>query len=146
MPLSLLTQEIDAKYEILHKLAEGGMGAVYKVRHRLLDEVRVIKVIRSQHKESKSLRARFKSEAQAAIRLRHPNVAQVYDFAAIEDGSAYLVMEYIEGMTLKQFLAHSGPPPQASPSRSPARASRPWGISISRGTSTATSPPTTSCC
>lgn len=106
------TQEIEARYEILHKLAEGGMGAVYKVRHRELEEERVIKVIRPQHKDSNSLKARFKSEAQAAIRLRHPNVAQVYDFASVEGGNAYLVMEYIEGMTLQDLLARLGPPPQ----------------------------------
>ena len=104
-------EELEEKYEILHKLAEGGMGAIYKVRHRLLGETRVIKFIRPHQKARSNLQARFQSEARAAIALRHPNVAQVYDFSTAQDGTAYLVMEYIEGMTLQAYLARSGPPP-----------------------------------
>ncbi|MEM7585981.1 MAG: serine/threonine-protein kinase [Acidobacteriota bacterium] len=108
--MSLLLPDIEDKYDVLHKLGEGGMGAVYKVRHRLLDELRVIKVIQPQHAQRSSLQERFQREAQAAIRLRHPNVAQVHDFSIDEKGTAYTVMEFIEGLTLKQLLAHGDPP------------------------------------
>lgn len=108
--MSLLLPDIEDKYEVLHKLGEGGMGAVYKVRHRLLDELRVIKVIQPQHAQRPNLRERFRREAQAAIRLRHPNIAQVHDFSIDEQGTAYTVMEFIEGLTLKQLLAHGDPP------------------------------------
>ena len=108
--MSLPFAAIEDKYEVLHKLGEGGMGEVYKVRHRLLGEHRVIKVIRPQHAERPSLRERFRREAQAAIRLRHPNIAQVFDFSIDEQGGAYTVMELIDGVTLKQLLARSGPP------------------------------------
>src|SRR3979411_319324 len=66
---------LEGKYEILSKLREGGMGTIYKVRHRLLDEVRVVKVIRSRQGDVEGDAAdRFLSEARSAIKLRHPNV------------------------------------------------------------------------
>lgn len=93
-------QQLDGKYEILEKMSEGGMGAVYKVRHRLLDEVRVIKVMRPHLAEDEVLRKRFVREAKTAIRLRHANMAQVYDFTMDETGYFFLAMEFIEGVDL----------------------------------------------
>lgn len=107
--MTLPLEHIEGKYEILHKIKEGGMGAIYKVRHRLLEEVRVIKVIRPQFAEDLDLQRRFAREAKTAIRLRHPNIAQLYDFAAEEDGAAYMVMEFIDGHTLQETLQHHGP-------------------------------------
>jgi len=105
-------QRIEGKYEILGKLREGGMGAIYKVRHRLLDEICVIKLMRPQLVGDEELRARFLREARLAIKLRHANIAQLYDFTVDEeDGTAFIVMEYISGKTLEDVLAHSGPPP-----------------------------------
>ncbi|HEX4962329.1 MAG TPA: protein kinase [Thermoanaerobaculia bacterium] len=105
-------RRIEGKYEILEKLGEGGMGAVYKVRHRLLDDVRVIKMMRSQLVTDGEFKARFQREARVAIRLRHPNIAQLLDFTMDEeDGTAFIVMEFIDGMTLEEVLLNSGPPP-----------------------------------
>jgi eukaryotic-like serine/threonine-protein kinase len=109
--VALLDEHIDGKYEILGKLREGGMGAIYKVRHRLLDEVRVVKVIRS-HADAGAAE-RFLSEAKAAIKLRHPNVAVLHDFAVTADGQAFIVMEYIDGWNLLDVLNGYGPPPIA---------------------------------
>lgn len=103
--------QFEGKYEIITKLKEGGMGAVYKVRHRLLDEVRVIKLIRPQLESDEAIRARFLREARTAVRLRHPNIAQFYDFSMDDEGNAFLVMEFIEGITLEELLARIGPPP-----------------------------------
>ncbi len=100
--------EIRRKYEILDKMGEGGMGAIYKVRHILLDEVRVIKLIRSQFREDPELQARFLREARVATKLRHPNVAAIYDFSTTEDGTAYLVMEFIDGLNLAEQLERDG--------------------------------------
>ena len=108
---ALPLQRIEGKYEILEKIREGGMGAIYKVRHRLLDEIRVIKLMRQQLVEDEELKARFVREARLAIKLRHPNIAQLYDFTVDDDGTALMVMEFIDGMTLEDVLALHGPPP-----------------------------------
>jgi eukaryotic-like serine/threonine-protein kinase len=109
----LLNDQIDGKYEILEKIREGGMGAIYKVRHRLLDEIRVVKVIRSQAEAVGEAADRFLHEAKAAIKLRHPNVAVLHDFAVGDDGQAFIVMEYIDGWNLLEVLNGYGPPPVA---------------------------------
>ncbi|MEM7350762.1 MAG: protein kinase [Acidobacteriota bacterium] len=96
-------EEIDRKYEVLGKLGEGGMGAVYKVRHRYLEELRVIKTIRPQLQVDEDLQQRFLREAQVAAKLRHPNIAIIHDFSVGEDGTAYIAMEYIEGLNLRQY-------------------------------------------
>ena len=101
---------IEGKYEILEKLNEGGMGAVYKVQHRLLEEIRVIKVIRPQLQSDENLRRRFLREARAAVRLRHPNIAELYDFTVAEDGTAYMVIEFIDGVDLVHLIQQSALP------------------------------------
>ncbi|MDA8016015.1 MAG: protein kinase [Thermoanaerobaculia bacterium] len=97
--------EIEGKYEIVAKIKEGGMGAIYRVRHRLLDEIRVVKTLRPQHEEDDELRARFAREARSAIRLRHPNVVQIFDFSVDETGAGFIVMEHIKGVDLEQLVA-----------------------------------------
>lgn len=106
-------QAVEDKYEILEKISEGGMGAVYKVRHRLLDRIRVIKVMKPQLVADTEMRTRFTHEARLAGNLRHPNIAQVFDFAIEKDGQAFLVMEYVNGFTLQQVLSRWGIPSTA---------------------------------
>ena len=108
--MALPLPQLDGKYEILLKLSEGGQGAVYKVRHRLLDEIRIIKVIRSQIRGQEEARLRFVREAQNAIKLRHPHIAQIYDFSLDDDGHGFIVMEFIDGLTLQEVLQQKGPP------------------------------------
>jgi len=103
-------QALEGKYEIIDKMSEGGMGALYKVRHRLLDEVRVVKVLRPGLASDDVFRERFLREARVAIKLRHPNLAQIYDFTVSDDGQAFLIMEFIDGLTLHHLLRISGPP------------------------------------
>ncbi len=102
--MSTALEHLKGKYEILEKLQEGGMGAVYKVRHRLLDEVRVIKVVRPQFKRDEEVKARFLREARTVIRLRHHNIAQLYDFSIDADENAFIVMEFIDGVTFLELL------------------------------------------
>lgn len=109
--MALLDEHIEGKYEILEKLKEGGMGAIYKVRHRLLDEIRVVKVIRAAVAGDPDAGERFLREARAAIRLRHPHIATLHDFAISQDGNAYIIMELIDGSTLQEILDRHGPPP-----------------------------------
>lgn len=108
--MELALNQLEGKYEILEKLSEGGMGAVYKVRHRLLDELRVVKVMRPHLSQDEVLRARFVREAKMAIRLRHRNIAQIYDFTADQEGSFFLVMEFIDGINCHELLKLAGPP------------------------------------
>jgi len=101
---------VEGKYEILEKISEGGMGAVYKVRHRLLERIRVIKIMRPQLAADREMRTRFLREARLAGSLKHPNIAQVYDFAIEKEGEAFLVMEFVNGITLQEILSNWGPP------------------------------------
>lgn len=106
LPLDIA--ELEEKYEILAKLGEGGMGAVYKVRHRVLGKLRVIKTIRSHLQGDQDLQNRFLREAQVAAGLRHPNIAAVQDCAFTKNGTAYIVMEHIEGQNLREYQRSGG--------------------------------------
>ncbi|MCP3958909.1 MAG: protein kinase [bacterium] len=104
---------LEGKYEILEKLHEGGMGAIYKVRHRLLGELRVIKVMRPHLERDPELRSRFLAEARAATQLTHPHIARIFDCTVDDDGVAYIVMELIRGASLEELIAHDGAVPLA---------------------------------
>ena len=106
LPLDIA--ELEEKYEILAKLGEGGMGAVYKVRHKVLGKLRVIKTIRPQLQSDQDLQNRFLREAQVAAGLRHPNIAAVHDCAFTKNGTAYIVMEHIEGQNLRDYQRSGG--------------------------------------
>ncbi len=99
---------IEGKYEVLAKMREGGMGAIYLVRHRLLNELRVIKVMRPEVAESPDQRKRFLREAQTATRLKHGNIVSFYDFFVDDEGTAYMVMEYIDGLNVREMLRNCG--------------------------------------
>jgi tRNA A-37 threonylcarbamoyl transferase component Bud32 len=102
---------LEGKYEVLAKIREGGMGAIYKVRHRLLNELRVIKVMRPDVAQSSEQRKRFLREAQTATRLRHTNIVAFHDFFIDDEDTAYMVMEYIEGINLRDMVREFGPFP-----------------------------------
>lgn len=98
----------EGKYEVLEKLREGGMGAIYLVRHRLLGQVRVVKVMRPNVAASTDMHGRFLREAQLATRLSHPSIVTFHDFAVDSTETAYMVMEYIEGASLADLLKAAG--------------------------------------
>ena len=106
-------QILDGKYEILDKLAEGGMGEVYRARHLHLDEIRIIKVTKPDAAGEGFEPRRFQAEARLATLVRHPNVAALYDFSRLPDGSFYMVWEFIDGITLEEWLRRNGPLPAA---------------------------------
>src|SRR4029078_1200126 len=101
--------EIDNRFDVLAKLGEGGMGCVYKVRHRDLDEVQIVKTLQAHLSSDESLRERFINEARRGMHLRHPHIAGVHDFAVCADGTGYIVMEYVHGLNLRDLLATKGP-------------------------------------
>src|SRR5215813_4523267 len=103
---------LGTKYVLLDKLGEGGMGAVYKARHRITRGVRAVKLIRSEYLTSKEAVQRFFLEAQAAEKLNHPNIVRAYD-AGEDRGRYYFVMEYVEGEDLSKIVRQRGPLPIA---------------------------------
>ena len=106
-----LFEQLEGKYEILEKISEGGMGAVYKVRHRLLDEIHVVKLIRPQLEHDQVIRSRFLREARTTVRLRHPNIAQFFDLTMDDEGNAFVVMEFVDGVTIERLVEQAGPLP-----------------------------------
>jgi serine/threonine-protein kinase len=104
---------VDDRYELLERLHSGGMGTVWRVRHRLLDEERVIKVLHAGLGGNAEFEARFMREARAASRLHHPNIARVFDFTIDAGRGAQMVLELIDGVDLARMLKESGPPSAA---------------------------------
>src|SRR4026207_1774303 len=101
-------QVLDDKYQLEHLLGSGGMGAVYLASHLGTDRYVALKLISPQFMRNREFVERFRREARAAGRLRHPNVVDVTDFgfAQVKKGDvAYLVMEYLDGCTLGDVLA-----------------------------------------
>jgi tetratricopeptide (TPR) repeat protein/tRNA A-37 threonylcarbamoyl transferase component Bud32 len=96
-------------YEVEALLGVGGMGEVYRARDTRLDRRVALKVVRPDLASDEMFRERFRREAHVVSRFSHPNVCALYDIGE-QDGSAYLVMEYLEGTTLAAALA-TGPPP-----------------------------------
>jgi serine/threonine-protein kinase len=96
------------RYLLLERLGQGGMGEVFKARHTRLDRTVALKVIRKERLQDPGAVERFQREARAAARLSHPNVVPVHD--ADQAGEThFLVMEYVEGMSLARLVKHSGP-------------------------------------
>jgi eukaryotic-like serine/threonine-protein kinase len=100
---------LDGRYEILGLLASGGMGEVYRARRVLLGDEVVIKVIRTTGGDASDLRERFLRESRLCAQLRHPNIVTILDFAVAGDGQPYLVMEYLNGPSLREELEAHGP-------------------------------------
>jgi serine/threonine protein kinase len=139
-------QTLDGKYEILEKIAEGGMGEVYKARHVHLDEIRIIKVTKPDALGEGPDPRRFQEEARMATLVRHPNVAALYDFSRLPDGSFYMVWEYIAGVTPEEWMLRHGPLPARRPWTSPDRSCPACRRSTPRASFTAIFRPTTSSC
>lgn len=96
-----------ANFEILSRLGEGGMGRVYLARHRGVfgfEKLLAVKVIQPQRSGLEDVRAMFLDEARLVAQLIHPAIAQVYDCGEADDGSLYLVMEYVPGVSVSQIL------------------------------------------
>jgi serine/threonine protein kinase len=105
----LLGRTLDEKYRLDERLGTGGMGTVYRATHLLIDRPVAIKLLNPRFVEDEAAQARFRREARAAGRLQHTNAVAVTDFGRTSDGFVYIVMELLEGRTLRDVLAREAP-------------------------------------
>jgi len=105
---SLIGQTLAGKYRIDEKISEGGMGSVYRGTHVLMEKTVAVKVLRPSLAADEKIVARFSREARAASRISHPHALSVTDFGE-DEGRVFLVMEYLQGRTLKEVIRSEGP-------------------------------------
>ncbi len=104
----LIGTRVDARYDVVSILGEGGMGRIYRVRHAALDRAFAMKVLRPELAQDSELAARFILEAKATASVKHPNVVQITDFGRMPDGVPYFVMELLVGHTLGELIKAGG--------------------------------------
>ncbi|KAB2884095.1 MAG: serine/threonine protein kinase, partial [Kofleriaceae bacterium] len=100
--------ELVGSYEITGKIAEGGMGVVYRAQHQLIGKPAAVKLLLPELSSNHDIVNRFFTEARAATAIRHPGIVEVFDFGYLQNGMAYIVMELLEGEPLSRRLATQG--------------------------------------
>lgn len=95
------------RYILLEKVGDGGMALVYKARCELLNRYVAVKMLRPEYTSDEDFVKKFKSESQAVASLSHPNIVNIFDVGN-EDGLSYIVMEYVEGINLKDYIKSNG--------------------------------------
>lgn len=102
---------LNGQFQILQKIGSGGMGAVYKALQPAMNRMVAVKILHPKLANRKDLVSRFRREARAMSHLTHPNTVKVYLYGELEDGSLYIVMEFLEGKNLNQTVRAEGPMP-----------------------------------
>ena len=105
---NLSGKTLDGKYQLEAKLGEGGMGAVYLATRLHIGDKVAVKVLHTNKMNDPTAGERFRREVQMAAQLKHPNVIGIYDYGMTQDGLHYIVMELIEGRTLRQLISKQG--------------------------------------
>lgn len=98
---------LDNRYKILEKVGTGGMASVYKAQDILLDRTVAVKILHSKYADDHDFVIRFRHEAQAAAKLSHPNIVNIYD-VGYDESVHYIVMEFVRGETLKEYIEKHG--------------------------------------
>ena len=98
---------LDGRYEILEVIGTGGMAVVYKARCHRLNRLVAVKILKDEHVQDEEFRRRFRAEGEAVGMLSHPNIVSVYDVSSA-DHAEFIVMELIDGITLKQYMEKRG--------------------------------------
>jgi serine/threonine-protein kinase len=102
---------LNGQYQILQKIGSGGMGAVYKALQTDMNRMVGVKILHPKLANRKDLVSRFRREARAMSQLTHPNTVKVFMYGELDDGSLYIIMEYLEGKNLNQTVRGEGPFP-----------------------------------
>ena len=105
--MNLIGKMIDNRYEILEKIGNGGMATVFKSKCHVLNRFVAVKILRDEFTTDSEFIKRFNSEAQSAASLTHANIVSIYDVGN-EDNLYYIVMELIQGKTLKDIITEDG--------------------------------------
>ena len=100
---------VSQRYRIESRIAKGGMGEVYKARHLEMNQAVAVKILHRRFAEDDIVAQRFLNEARSACKVRHPMAVSIYDFGRLSDGSLFLTMEYVNGLTLSEFILRNGP-------------------------------------
>ena len=100
---------IDGRYQVIERIAQGGMGVVYRVVHRYTGREEALKVIHRDLARDEDVRRRFLVEAMAVAKLKSPHTVTLYDCSATDDGQLHIAMEYLEGLSLREALKKNGP-------------------------------------
>lgn len=103
----MLSRTLGKRYEIVELIGRGGMAYVYKARDLKLNRYVAVKVLREEYTENEQFIKKFDRESQAVACLTHPNIVGVYD-VGVQDNIYYIIMEYVDGITLKQYLMRKG--------------------------------------
>src|ERR1700691_5916984 len=102
---------LNGQFQILQKIGSGGMGAVYKALQPDMNRMVGVKILHPKLANRKDLVSRFRREARAMSQLSHTNTTKVFMFGELEDGSLYIIMEFLEGKNLNQTVRGEGPFP-----------------------------------
>src|SRR5258708_12942194 len=102
---------LNGQFQILQKIGSGGMGAVYKALQPQMNRMVGVKILHPKLANRKDLVSRFRREARAMSQLTHPNTVKVFLYGELDDGSLYIIMEFLEGKNLNQTVRGEGPFP-----------------------------------
>ena len=105
--MELIGKILAGRYEIIEKIGEGGMAYVFKARDNLLNRNVAVKVLKEEYSRDEVFVKRFRTEAQSAASLIHPNIVSVFDVGE-DRGISYIVMELLESNTLKDYIDKNG--------------------------------------
>src|SRR3954451_19818969 len=106
----MVQTRLPSRYRVLEEVGQGGMAVVYRAQDDTLKREVAIKVLHAHLLAEPESKARLEREAQAVAKLHHDNILQVFDYSGGDSPSAYIVTEFIDGLTLKQFFTNRKPP------------------------------------